>query len=344
MTDRLPPTSREPYGPYCFADRKVLAACPLPSLHSATGDATAIDLWIGAPHVVEALPERRQWQHQWPDPRGNATLQLAPDGTRCVLRTPGLCDFHIDATRTRIEVVQTPNVDAETLEHLLVDQVLPRLLADQGALVVHASCLRIGDACALFMGQSGWGKSTLAGLLQQAGHDPLSDDCTVLQLHADGVQAIPTYPSLRLFDDSIAQAFASPPRQSPVAHYTGKRRVHLACATDPHVPAPVAALYLINNPREPAEQVGIVPISPAIACMTLVEHGFRLDLSDRLRGAGFLQQAADIARCIPAFSLAYPRDYAAGQHLVARVAEHCRRQTGRMTHPSPPPPASQDGP
>ena len=316
--------------PLRFADRTLVSEVPLPSLQPATQPIHAATLRINTPVAVASLRAGVPWLHSWPDPEGNTCLQYAqvPAGasesaSTYLLRTPGLCDFrvHLDPACTVIDIEHLPTVDAATLEHLLIDQVLPRVIAEQGALVVHASCVRMGDGCALFLGGSGWGKSTLAGLLQRHGHRPLSDDCTVLTSSADQTHAIPTYPSLRLFDDSIDHAFTEIPDLSPVAAYTGKRRVELSTAkADSEIH--VVAMYLLNDPRQASREIRIEPVSAATACIALVEQGFRLDLGDHRRTATFLQQAGAVANYVPAHRLTYPRDFAQAEHIIEALVRH----------------------
>ena len=307
-----------------YAGRTLLSALPLPSLPRApTSAAAPASLHIAAPIPVTKLQPRSDWLHEWRDGSGGICLQLAAlQLPECyLLRTPGLCDFRIDCARGTVEIEHTPATDSDTLEHLLIDQVLPRLLAQQGSLVAHAGCIRIHRRGALFMGQTGWGKSTLTALLQRHGHVPISDDCAVLDIHDQQVLATATYPSLRLFDDSIRAGFDRVPDATPVASYTGKRRIRLdAPPTDQ--PTPVSAIYLLNNPARPMHAPAIVPLPAAVACMALIEHGFRLDIASAERSAQQLRHAAAITRLVPTYALHYPRDFASADAVVERVLKH----------------------
>src|SRR5690606_19444533 len=131
-------------------------------------------------------------------------------------------------------------------EHMLVDQVLPRLLAQLGHLLVHGSALRIDGRGALFIGPSGRGKSTLAGLMQRQGHTVLSDDCILLVADGERFQALPTYPSLRLNIDSLAALFPVSPDTVSVAAYSEKRRLPMTTPGNLVDGMPVDALYLLG--------------------------------------------------------------------------------------------------
>lgn len=221
----------------------------------------------------------------------------------------------------RILVAAPAITDNATLEHLLVDQVLPRLLAHEGNLLIHASALDINGSCALFMGPSGWGKSTLAGLLQRHGHSVLSDDCVLLDADGERFRAVPTYPSLRLYADSLAALSLGGASTAAVASYSEKRRLPMP-APSAEAASPVTALYLLGDPEAAGETIDITPLGPAETCKALLRHSFRLDLSDR--AANILQFAlcGAAARSLPAFRIDYARDFTQADELVRRISSH----------------------
>jgi hypothetical protein len=307
---------------YRFGGCVVATDTPLPALPDAAGDTTGADIRVRVLPARARPAERDDWLHLWREDDDTISLALARVEHRYRLRFPGLCDFDIDAQHGEVTAEPVTGLAIESLEHLLVDQVLPRVLAQCGALVAHASVVRIGAHTVLFLGRSGWGKSTLAGLLRQQGHLPLSDDCALLDVDAAGVRATPTYPSLRLYDDSIGHAFATHPDTAPVADYTSKRRVRLPDLATADQAHRVDAIYLIQDPRAGSPSVAITPLPLALGCIALIEHSFRLDITDRALSALQLQQCATVLRTIPAFSLQYPRDFSRSGELLARIEAH----------------------
>jgi hypothetical protein len=205
---------------------------------------------------------------------------------------------------------------------LLVDQVLPRFLAHRGQLLVHASAVTMAGHNALFLGPSGWGKSTLAGLLRDHGHSVHSDDCVQLRLANGRFHALPTYPSLRLYQDSLDALFPGTTPTSPVASYTEKRRVALDHPAFDAAGVPVHALYVLNDPANASECARIESLRPSQACQALIAHSFRLDLADRDGNAAHFARCADLANGVPAFGLDYPRDYTHSAALVEAIARH----------------------
>lgn len=308
--------------------KSAVALAALPEYQPEPSAPPRIGLALGKFASPFASP--RSWLHEWRNPDDSVSLQLArlPTPSSYLLRAPGFCDFHIDTDASTILIDPIDGLDPHTLEHLLIDQALPRLLAGQGQLMVHASLVRIGTQAALFLGRSGWGKSTLAGLLHHRGHVALCDDCAQLELRDSRAWATPSYPGLRLFQDSIDQAFPSAPEATPVSSYSSKQRV-IGLSLQPEwlEPQPIQAIYLLDNPEHASETHTIEPMTPAAICMALVEHSFCLDPTDSARTIHLLRQAAALSRQVPAWTLHYPRDFSRQDEFIRLLLEHFDQTT-----------------
>ena len=195
-----------------------------------------------------------------------------------------------------------------TINHFLADQVFPRLVAYDGNFVFHAGAVRLGDAAIVLMGESGSGKSTLGSSFDRAGQRLMGDDALVAS-NLDGVPAVqPVYPSLRLFPDSIAALMPGAEPAGLVAHYSTKQRIDLGIEGRPdEVPASILAIFALSELD--GDRVSITRLSAARTCMALVQSSFALDPSDVAQARLRLEQASAVARSIPAFDIAYPRDY-----------------------------------
>lgn len=253
----------------------------------------------------------REWIHCWHSDVGSLALSLGSTGDGFLLRFPGLADFDLSEEGRRIGAWPEPETNVETLRHLLLDQVLPRLLAHRGRVVLHAGAVRVDGRVIGFLGQTGFGKSTLAASFHEAGFRLLSDDGLVLTPAEGRILALPTYCSLRLWPDAVAGLFASAPALAPMAHYSSKHRVPVGeAAESASVALPLAALYVLApESGSDAEPVSLTRLSPRDACVEVIRNSFQLDVTDRRRAAGLLEAASSIARYVPAFRLAFPRDF-----------------------------------
>lgn len=217
---------------------------------------------------------------------------------------PGQASFSIAMPDLTIQTTPAhPDLPPETLDHLCHDQVLPRIVAHQGDVVLHAGGVVIDGRAVAVTAETGRGKSTLTASLHAAGHPILGDDALVVTVDDAGHYVRAVYPSLRLNPDSAA-AFFPGEEGRPMAHYSPKRHLPIGETLDT---APLAAIFLIG---EPTDEISARRLPPAEACMTLVANSFALDPTDKERAADKLRKVATLVAVVPVWELRYPRDYA----------------------------------
>ena len=298
---------------YSYAGLRISSAFPLSELlcgRSARPQSADVAFCLLA--VAPSEPVASEWIHHWRTEGGALSLSIARCGAGFLVRFPHLADFVVSADGGEVGAWPAPGTTPETLRHLLLDQVLPRVLAHGGRLVLHAAAVRVGGRSVAFVGETGSGKSTLAASLHEAGYSLLSDDGLLLGVGEGCALALPTYTSLRLWPRALTGLFVDKPALAPVAHYSFKRRVVLEGTASTYLtPVPLAALYVLAPEAEArATSISLTRLAPRDCCMAIIGNAFRLDLTDRVQMARLLVSASDIARHVPAFSLTFPRDFA----------------------------------
>lgn len=307
---------------FLFGDQTLISAFnfkELPRLNGAVGF-SAIHVELLEPQ----MPGIYQWQHEWKEADNTVTLALALHPCGFLIRFPELCDFILDVSQRRVQVLPHEVLDEYTIEHLLVDQILPRLLAHQGQLLLHASAVNIHGRTVLFLGKSGWGKSTLAALFHEAAYPLYSDDCVMLQQRDAKWQVLATYPSLRLYEDSIDSIFSQHSELSPVSEYSDKQRISLAVKPAQIIP-PLHALYFLSDPESAPEDIHILPMSAANTCIELIQRSFQLDLSSREHSQKLMTLAAKLTQSVPAYRLSYPHSYQDNHRLLEYLVQHTQQ-------------------
>lgn len=303
---------------YRFAHLTVASTFPLPELPLAdAGSAPDFNIRIQRDRISPALTDA-SWCHDWLDCSDAITISVARVGEHYELRFPAVAQARV-SLHGDIVLWRDPDASIQSLRHVLLDQLLPRLIAQRGNLLLHGSLVITaqGHACVI-LGDSGMGKSTLAGAFERFGGTALTDDCVVLDFDAGEVRAIPSYPGLRLWPDSLSALFAGQ-ASLPVAHDSQKQRLARADAGARLCPA-IDSILVLQDPGEPGDrtEIRIDPLPPRSACMALIGNAFQLDMGDHLNVSRLLRQAADASSRIPVLALRYPRDYAA----LPRVVEH----------------------
>jgi hypothetical protein len=307
---------------YLFGDQILQSTFNFKQLPSQAG--TVAVSAIGVQLLAAHAPENFHWQHEWKDSNDNITLSIALHESGFLLRFPELCDFILDTKQRSITVIPHAALDEHSIEHLLVDQVLPRFLANEGRLLLHACAVNIVGRSALFLGKSGWGKSTLAALFHKAGYTLYSDDCVLLQPHGCSWQMLATYPSLRLFEDSIENILTDDSDLSPVSEYSDKQRLALSIKQT-HTAPPLHALYFLSDPETAPDNIQIESMTPGSTCIELIERSFRLDLSNRAQSRQLMTSAAALTQSVPAFRLCYPHAFENNSRLLAQLIRHIQQ-------------------
>ncbi len=231
------------------------------------------------------------------------------DDRRLLVTFPDLASFEIDLASRSILIHRIASELSEpTLNHLLADQVLPRLVSHSGSFAVHAAGVSSPSGAILLVGLSGRGKSTLAASFHVNGYPLIGDDAMIIETEDRHAHCRPLYRSLRLFPDSIAAIFDSVRKQTLVADYTNKQNIidlERADSLDDRIV--VRSICCLTESNQNA--ISVRRMSPADACMAIVEQSFALDPGDRSRSRRRLEQSAALVSAVPVFEVAYRRDY-----------------------------------
>jgi hypothetical protein len=266
-----------------------------------------------------------KWTHESVLANARPWLLVGESGTRQVMRFPDLVDFVISPEECEVFGFARPPVPSITIRHLFLDNVLPAYLS-LSRLVLHASAIRLTEKRAIaFTGKTGSGKSTLAACFSKEGFQVIADDCAVIEQPNGSPMCVPSYPGLRLWDDS-AQAVLSPQQtRSPVAHYTNKSRFKhpgMEGAFDGR-PVPLSRIYLLQPTASGAATgISIRPISGSQGLIELLQSSFRLNFTRPQLLAEEFDRLARIANSKLLYGVSFPRDFHRVRELTRRILDH----------------------
>jgi len=257
-------------------------------------------------------PAEPVWTHRWTTPNGKIVLAHRQQGEFHWLRFPALADFSISQDARDIVCYPLPQIPTETIRHLLLDQVLPRCLAHQGKLMLHASAVWLDQGVLLFIGGSGAGKSTLAGNFHQAGQPALADDCVWLKENYAQPKAVPSYGGLRLWKDSLKFLLDTKQHTFSMAHYSTKKRVffkdHNKTGNEEGFPI-IAIIVIPPVGEEPISDVTLELLSQREAYMEMVKQTFLLDVNDLDKITYHFQSLGRMMPFLRSYRLSMPRNY-----------------------------------
>jgi hypothetical protein len=278
-----------------------------------SADGKHIDIQARQGAFSKAFSAPSKWFMHWHFPEGELWLSFAKVDAGYLLRFNKLADFFVSDKGKRITYLPKPGIPSETINHLLLDQVIPLVINLRGSEALHVSAILTPLGVAAFAGPAGSGKSTLAGALFNRGYPTVSDDCLALMEKNRVIYAIPAYPGLRLWGDALDYLFGDNGTCKPVAHYTDKRRLEIEKLTDAYCTEPqsLKRVYTIADSTivKGKANVLIERLSSQESFMALVKCAFRLDITDYhmlRRQFHFLER---VASRVSVRRLTFPRDF-----------------------------------
>ncbi len=263
--------------------------------------------------------------HQWRFPDGVLWTQFFRTDAGYLLRFPDLADFQVSADGLSATCSPAPDVTDTTSHHLYLNQVLPLMLSRQGKLVFHASAIEIADGAVAFAAESGRGKSTLAASFAASGSRFLTDDGLVLEASPNGYQALPGYPSIRLWDDSESALLPQGAETAPALAFTSKARFlagkNLAFCPQPRL---LRRAYFLGDGC--ASEISFRRMNAAEALVEWVKHSFLLDIEEKPLLAFHFDEVAKLANQPICYHLDYPRRFEDLARVRQAIAEHAEKE------------------
>lgn len=138
---------------------------------------TEVDVQVWQLFPSESIPSPSSWFLQCHLPGGELWLLFAKMDGGYLLRFHELVDFFVSDNGKNILYVSKDETPLNTIQHLLLNQVIPLVINLRGSEALHASSVSAQRRTIAFIGSTGSGKSTLAGSFLSAGHPLMSDDC-----------------------------------------------------------------------------------------------------------------------------------------------------------------------
>lgn len=298
--------------------------CILPELQSTRGGGAALRVQALPAQAVIADPLREI--RRWDTADGRTVRIAAITSAGYLLRFPGNADFLIsqDCSEIRYRCQQADG--GPGFRHALLDQVIPRVLAQAGRLIIHCSAVATPSGALSLVGASGRGKSTLAAAFHAQGTPLLADDSLLLTAESAGVFGTPAYPGVRLWPEVANRLNDSIASQAPLGYVADKLRCELDGMGRSETlagPLPIRAILSLRRwrPQDRNARVRLSRLPSAVAATELMENAFLFDIGDRAHLSQMLRQAARVAASVPVFLARYPSD-------LGRLPEVCAQILG----------------
>jgi len=209
---------------------------------------------------------------------------------------------------------------------MLVGSAFAVILQQRGQLWLHASSVGSNNQGVAFLGNSGWGKSTLVSTLHAKGYDFITDDVLSIDLETSPPQVIPSYPEVRLRPDTIETlGHTFELSESDIqSHWKQEKLVENRAADHPF---PLLCLYILGV----GETHEIQPVTLQNAFLELSHHSRAIRVINSLDVKGLrashFKQCMKLIQTVPIFYLRRRRSLQEMPQVVNLIEEHVTQLT-----------------
>ena len=227
------------------------------------------------------------------------------------LRWTGLFEFLISPDGRQIRYRRLQHASRESFSVYLLGQVLSFSLVAFGIEPLHGTVVVVDGEAIAFLGDCGYGKSTLGAALLARGFPVLTDDLIVLEKRGAGWAVHPGIPRLKLFPSVARRLFGPSLEGTLMIRGTSKLVLPLSAGQTVRRLVPLRALYVLSEPgprgsRRPA-RVRFERLSGREAFLEVIRAAFNLLVVERGRLAAQFAFAARVVATVPVRRLTYPR-------------------------------------
>lgn len=279
---------------------------PLPCPAGRGTEPAEIEMFDGPAHLFsEASREagRRSNGERW------FRYRRLPDGSD-YLRWSGLFEFLISRDGHRIACRPLNGTPREAFHAYLLGQVLSFALIKRGIEPLHATAVVIDGKAVGFIGDCGYGKSTLAATFLQAGHPLLTDDLLVMKEEGDGFAAYSGPPRIKLFPAIAKRLLGGRATGTPMNPLTPKLVIPLGRDGKGawQGAAPLKAIYVLMPSRKNSRKgISIRSLSPRRALLALLKNTFNPVIVEPARLERQLDLTSRLASKVPVKALSFPK-------------------------------------
>jgi hypothetical protein len=262
---------------------------------------------------------------------GFCSYRYAPlDDGSAYVRWEGLGEFLVSPDGRLITCIKFPAAADESFQVYLLGQALSFALVKTGFEPLHATCVVVNRQAIAFLGDSGFGKSSLAACFLGAGDQLLTDDLLLVGKTSERLQAFPGPARIKLFPKMAKRFLGGHVNGVPMNQAARKLIIPLdpqkICACS----VPLQSIYVLARAREAARErdVRIEQLSLREAFVALVSNTFNYAVLDRGRLKRQFTETSRLVQNVPVKKLFYSR--LAG--FLPSVREAILEDLGRDRH------------
>lgn len=160
---------------------------------------------------------------------------------------------------------------------LLLGPTMAALLRLRGLLVLHASAVATPAGAIIFLGDAGYGKSTIAEFFYSKGYPLVADDVVAIEPGEEGLTVLPGFPQAKLWPDA-ASSLGYVPETLPSIFPRAQKRSHRLDNGFSQHSLPLRKAYVLG-PNNPCHE--IEALEPRAAFLHLIRFSRSMKIPTR---------------------------------------------------------------
>lgn len=204
---------------------------------------------------------------------------------------------------SKITIEIEPFADKEFIQMFIMGTVMGVLLQQRGYHIFHASASNIKGKAVAFLGNSGFGKSTLAMSLYEMGNPVICDDYLPVIINQDNIKVKPGFPRLKLSKEVIDSKGIDP---KEVIVFKNQLKSNYVKTERGFLPTeiPFRGIYILES----GKNLSIKTLKPQKALKNLLAYSYTIKSLPPTKRVNNLQDNSFIVDNIPVKLLTIPHD------------------------------------
>lgn len=235
--------------------------------------------------------------------RKGVCYSIIPD--KILIRIPKVANFLIKNGKEIIIDPVTRNI--ADIKTFLLSNILGGLLNQRGLFPMHASAVIINGYGVIFSGISGIGKSTLATTLASKGYKIITDDIAAIKIIDNIPYIIPSFSSIKLWDDSIKELAIDKNQVRVLRKSTNKKILRRQYQYFCDLPVKIRHIFIIQVSNNKA--LDICEITGLNKFAALKDNTYRIKLIEgESSQLGFFNHLSVLSSTVKVYKITRPKD------------------------------------
>jgi hypothetical protein len=203
------------------------------------------------------------------------------------------------------------------VQTLVTNLSLGIVLHQRKVVTLHASAVSIEGQVVAFVGDKGWGKSTMASALYRRGHEVITDDVLGIDVsETEQPHARTGFAQLKLWPDAVNSTLGEDPNLLERIYSESDKRVRSTDVPTSFDPKPLTNIYVLGG----SDKLQIEPLSSQHAFMHLMRHAYTSRILQKTEALRWhFDQLSHVVNQVTVWTLNRPNDLSLLPKVARRI-------------------------